>query len=173
MRVSPTFITVTKGLSIAPSSIAHFKWGWDSNPWVPLMLHYLLQPQRQTLPMFILRPTKTPDSLSRFRTFANRSMRFSKKPMLITSNSMINTGYRTSFRLETRFGYICRKSILQGPIGSSAYFFMDLTLSPRLWVAILLSSKLHPSLACNQCSMWTSFDHIFHHYWTHQRSQKI
>jgi hypothetical protein len=35
---------------------------------------------------------------------------------------MINTGYRTSFRLETKSGYICRRSVLQGPIGSSAHF---------------------------------------------------
>jgi hypothetical protein len=42
IRVSPMFNTVTTGLSIAPPSIAHFKWGYDSNIWVPLMLHYLL-----------------------------------------------------------------------------------------------------------------------------------
>jgi hypothetical protein len=86
-------------------------------------------------------------------------------------HAMINTGYHTSFRLATKSGYICRRSISQGPIGSSAHFAMGLTLSPRLWVAMLLSSTLHPSLACTQCSMWTSFDHIFHHYWTPQRSQ--
>jgi hypothetical protein len=162
---------ITTWLSIAPPTIAHFRWGWDSNPWVPLMLHYLLQPHRQNLPMFSLRPTKPPDSLSGFNTSANRSMRFCRKPMLSTSNAMINTGYRTSFRWETRSGYICRKSALQGPIESSTHFAMGLTLSPRLWVAMLLSSTLHPSLACTQCSMWTSFGHIFHHYWTPQRSQ--
>jgi hypothetical protein len=63
MRVFPMFNTTTTGLSIAPPTIAHFRWGWDSNPWVPLMLHYLLQPHRKNLPMFSLRPTKPPDSL--------------------------------------------------------------------------------------------------------------
>jgi hypothetical protein len=135
------------------------------------MLHYLLQPHRQTLPMFILRPKNPLDTLSRFITSANRSMRFYKNPILSTSNTMINTGYHTSFRLLTRFGYICRKSILQGPIESSAHFAMGLTLSARLWVAMILISTLYPYLACTQFSMWTSFGHIFHHYWTPQRSQ--
>jgi hypothetical protein len=150
------FNTATTGLSIAPPTIAPFRWGWDSNPWVPLMLHYLLQPHRQIIPMFSLRLTKPPDSLSRFNTSANRSMRFCRKPMLSTSNAMINTGYRTSFRWETRSGYICRKNALQGPIRSYVHFTMGLTLSPRLWVTMILSSTLPPSLACTQCSMWTS-----------------
>jgi hypothetical protein len=148
MRFSPMFKTVTTGLSIAPPTMAHLRWGWDSDPCVPLMLHYLLQPHRKTLPTFILRPKKPPDSLSGFNTSANRSMRFCKKPMLSTSSAMINTEYYTSFRLETSSGYICRKSILQGPIGSSTHFSMGLTLSPRMWVAIILSSTLHPSLDC-------------------------
>jgi hypothetical protein len=33
------------------------------------------------------------------------------------------------------------------------HFAMDLTLSPRLWVAMILSSTLRPSLACTQRSM--------------------
>jgi hypothetical protein len=122
------FNTVTTGLSIAPLAIAHFRWDWDSNPWVPLMLHYLLQPHRQTLPMFSLRPTNPPDSLSGFNTSSNRSMRFCRKPMLSTSSAMINTGYHTSFRLETRSGYICRRSILQGPIRSSAHFTIQVDI---------------------------------------------
>jgi hypothetical protein len=113
---------------------------------------------------------KSTRSLSGFSTSSNRSMRFCRNPMLSTSSAMINTGYRTSFRYEIRSGYICRKSALQGPIGSSTHFAMGLTLSPRMWVAMILSSTLHPSLACTQCSIWTSFDHIFHHYWTPQRS---
>jgi hypothetical protein len=165
------FITATIGLSIAPLAIAHFRWGWDSNPWVPLMLHYLLPPHRKTLPMFILRPTNPPDSLSGFITSTNRSRRFCRNPMLSTSNAMINIGYRTSFRFETKSGYICRRSVSHGPIGTSAHFTIVLTLSPRIWVAMLLSSTLHHSLACTQCSMWTYFGHIFHHYWTPRRSQ--
>jgi hypothetical protein len=158
------FSTATTGLSIAQLAIAHFRWGWDSNPWVPLMLHYLLQPHRKNLPIFSLRPTNPPVSLSRFNTSANRSMRFCRRPMLTTSSAMINTEYRTSFRRDTRSGYICRKTGLQGPIGSSSHFAMGLTLSPRLCIAMLLSSTFHPSLACTRCSMWTSFGHIFHHY---------
>jgi hypothetical protein len=133
------------------------------------MFHYLFQPHGQNLPMFNMRPTKPPDSLNGFSTSTNRSMRFGKKPMLSTSSAMINTGYRTSFRWDTSSGYICRKSALQVPIESPALFAMGLTLSPRLWVEMFFSSTFNPSLACTQCSMWTSFNHIFHHYWTPQR----
>jgi hypothetical protein len=135
------------------------------------MLHYLLYPHRQILPMFSPRLAKQPDSLSGFNRSANRSMRFYRNPRLSLSNAMIRTGYCTSFRWETKSGYICRKNSLQGPIRSSVHFSMGLTLSPRLWVAIFLSSTLPPSLDCTQCSMWTSFGHIFHHYWTPRRSQ--
>jgi hypothetical protein len=51
--------------------------------------------------MFSLRPTKPPDSLSRFNTSANRSRRFCRNPMLSTSRAMINIGYCKNFRLET------------------------------------------------------------------------
>ena len=88
------------------------------------------------------------------------------------NSAMINTGYHTSFRLVTKSGYISRRSVSRGPIGSFAHFAMGLTLSPRLWVTMLLSSTLPPSLACTHFSMWTSFGHIFHHYWTPHRSQK-
>jgi hypothetical protein len=93
------------------------------------------------------------DKATRFNTSTNRSRRFYRKPMLSTSRSMINIGYRTSFKLETRFGYTCRRSILQGPIRSFARFDMGLTPSPRLWVTMLLRSTLHHSLAYTQCSM--------------------
>jgi hypothetical protein len=121
--------------------------------------------------MFSLRSTKPLDLLSGFNTSANRSMRFYRNLMLSTRSSMINTGYHTSFRWDTRSGYICRNKSLQYPIGSSVHFDMGITLSTRLWVTMLLSSTLPPSLACTQCSMWTSSDHIFHHYWTPQRSK--
>jgi hypothetical protein len=126
------FNTTTTRLSIAPPTIAHFRRGWDSNPWVSLTLHYLLQLHMHTLPLFSLRLTKPPDSLRRFNTSANRSMRFFIKPMLSTRSAMINTEYHTSFRWDTRSSYICRKSSLQGPIKSSSHFAMGLTLSPRL-----------------------------------------
>jgi hypothetical protein len=158
------FNTTTKNLSIAPPTICHFRWGLDSNPWVSLMLPYLLQPRRKNIPMFSMRSTNPPNSFSRFNIFGNRSMRFFQKTMLSTSNAMINIGYHTSFRWETRSGYIFRKRSLQGPIRSSSHFDMGLTLSPYLWVAMSLRSTLHLSLACTQYSMCTSFDHIFHHH---------
>jgi hypothetical protein len=136
------------------------------------MLHFFLPPHRQTLLMIILRSTKPAYSLRGFNTSANRSRRFCRNPMLSINNTMINIGYHTSFRLATKFGYICRRSISRGPIGSFSHFYMGLTLSPRLWVAMILSSTLHPSLACIQCSMWISLGHIFHHYWTPQILQK-
>jgi hypothetical protein len=148
MRVSPLFSTITTRLSIAPPTIAHFRWGWDSNPCVPLMFHYLLQTYSQNILMFSLRPTKPLDSLSGFNTYAIRPMRFCRKPMLSKNNTVINIGYHISFRWEIRSGYICINNVLQGPIESPAHFVVGLTLSPRLWVAMLLISTLHPSLAC-------------------------
>jgi hypothetical protein len=147
------FITVTTRLSIAPLTISHFRWGWNSKPWVPLMLHYLFPPHRPTLPMFSLRLTNTLDILSGFIISTNRSKRFFSNPMLSTSSAMINIGYCTSFKLETKSGYIWRRSVSQVPIESSSHFDMGLTLSSRLCVAIILSSTLHPSFACSQCSM--------------------
>jgi hypothetical protein len=138
------FNTVTIGLSIALSIIAHFRWGWDSNPWVPWMFHYLLPPQNNTLPMFNLRPKNPLVSLSGFITYTNRSRRFFRNPMLSTSNIMINIGYHTSFRLETNSGYICRRSVSRGPIERFSHFSMGVTLSPRLWVKMILRSTLHP-----------------------------
>jgi hypothetical protein len=163
--------TVTTRLSVVPPSIAHFKWVWDSNHWDPLILHFLFPLHRHNLPLISLRSTKPPDSLSRFITSANRSRRFCRNPMLSTSNAMINMGYQSSFILVTKSDYICRWSISLGPIRTFSHFVMGLTLSPKLWVEIILSSTLHPSLACIQYSMWTSFSHIFHHYWTPPTSQ--
>jgi hypothetical protein len=140
------FNIVTTGLSIALSTIAHLKWGWDSNPWVPLMLHYLLPPHTQNLPMFSLRQTKPLDSLSEFITSANRSRRFFRNPMPSTSSAMIKIGYHTSFSLVKKSDYICRRNISHFPIKSFAHFSIGLSLSPRLWVEILLRSTLHPSL---------------------------
>jgi hypothetical protein len=116
--------------------------------------------------MISLRSKNPPDSLSGFSTSANRFRRFCRSPMLSTRSTMINTRYHTSFKLATKSSYICRRSVSQGPIEISTHFAMGLTLSPRLWVEMILSSTLHPSLVYTQCSMWTSFDHIFHHYWT-------
>jgi hypothetical protein len=133
-------------------------------------MYFLLPPHKHTLPLISLQSTKPPDSLTGFNTSANRSRRFCRNPMLSTSSAMINIGYHTSFRLATKSGYICRRSVSLGPIRSFAHFVMGLTLSPRLWVAMLLSSTFHPSLVYIQYSMWTSFGHILHHYWTLLRS---
>jgi hypothetical protein len=161
---------VTTWLSIVPPTIAHLWWVWDSNPWDSLMLHFLLLPHIQNLPLINKRSTKPQDSLSGFITSANRSKRFCRNPMLSTSSTTINTGYHTSFRLATKSSYICRRSVSSGPIRSFDHFVMGLTLSPRLWVEMILSSTLHPSMVYIQYSIWTSFSHIFHHYWTPLRS---
>jgi hypothetical protein len=102
-------------------------------------------------------------------TSSNRFRIFYRSPMPSTSNAMINTRCHTSFRWEIKFGCTCRKNALWGPIGSFVHSAMELTPSPRSWDIILLSSTFPPSLACTQYLMWTSFNHIFHHYWTPQR----
>jgi hypothetical protein len=135
--------TVTIGFSLVPSTISHFRWVWDSNPWDPLMLEFLLPPHKQTLPLIILKLKKTPYSLNGFNTSTNRSMRFCKNLMLTTSTAMINTGYHTNFRLEIKSGYICKRNFSPCPIGIFSHFVMGLTLSPRLWVAMILISTLH------------------------------
>jgi hypothetical protein len=135
------------------------------------MLHSLFPPHRKNIPLISLQLTKPPDSLRGFNTSANRSRRFCRNLMLSTSNAMINTGYHTSFRLATKSGYIYRRSVSSIPIERFSHFVMGLTLSPRPWVEIILISKIHPSLVSIQYSMWTSFNHIFHHYWTLLRLQ--
>jgi hypothetical protein len=134
------------------------------------MLHFLFAQQKQTLPLISLRSTKPLYSLRGFNTYTNKSRIFCRNPMLSTRNAMINIGYHISFKLATKSGYICRRSISLGPIKIFSHFVMGLTLSPRLWVSMILSSTLHPSLVFIQYSMWTSFDHIFDHYWTPMRS---
>jgi hypothetical protein len=134
------------------------------------MLHFLLPPYRQTLPLISLRSKKPPNSLSRFNTSTNRSKIFCRNLMRSTSNATINTGYHTNFRLATKFGYIFRRSVSASPIKIFSHSVIGLTLSPRLWVAMILSSTLHPFLVCIHYSMWTSLGNIFHHYWTPLRS---
>jgi hypothetical protein len=84
--------------------------------------------------------------------------------------SFFNIGYHTSLRLAIESSYIFKRNVSLGPIKSFSHFVMVLTLSPRLWVAMLLSSTLHPSLVCIHYSMWTFFSHIFHRYWRPLRS---
>jgi hypothetical protein len=154
MRFFPILSITTIEPYIAQPATTPFRWGWDFNHWVPWMLQYPLQPPRQTHIMLQLELTKPPISLSGSSTSANRFRIFYRS----TSSSMINIGCHT-----------CRKKTLEGLIESFFHFFMDPTPSPRLWVTMILSSTFPPSLACTQCSMWTSFSLIFHHYWTPQR----
>jgi hypothetical protein len=106
-------IAITE-LSIARLTTTPFRWGLGFQPLVPLMSHYPLRPHRKNLPMFNQRSTKPPSLLNGFSTSTNRSMIFCRNPMLSTSSAMINIGCHTSFRWETRFGCICRRS-LTGP----------------------------------------------------------
>jgi hypothetical protein len=155
---------------IAQSTTSPFRWGWDSNHWIPWMLHYPLRPPRPTRPMLWMTLKKPQDSLSESSTSTNRFNIFYISPMPSTRSAMINTRCHTSFRWETKFGCTCRKNALQVLIRSFFHSIMNLKPSPRLWVTMILSSTFPPSLACTECSMWTSFGHIFHHYWTPWRS---
>jgi hypothetical protein len=146
-----------------------FQVGLGFQPLGPMDVALPLAATQEDSSMLQLKLTKPPSSLRRSNTSTNRFNIFYRSPMPSTSSAMINTGCHTSFRWETKFGCTCRKNALQGLIRSFIHSIMDLTPSPRLWVTMLLSSTFPPSLACTQCSMWTSFDHIFHHYWTPQR----
>jgi hypothetical protein len=163
------FNTATKEPYIVEPTTSHFRWGWDFNHWVPWTLQYPLQPPTQTRHMLQLKLTKPPGSLSESSTSTKRFRIFCRSLMKGTSNAIINTRCRTSFRWATNFGFTCRKKALHGLIRSFVHSFMDLTPSPRLWVIMLLISTFPPSLVCTQCSMWTSFGLIFHHYWTPRR----
>jgi hypothetical protein len=156
---------------IAQPATTPFMWGWDFNHLVPWMLHYPLWPPRQTHPILKLKLTKIPGSLSGSITSANKLRIFFRSSIPCTRSSMINTGCHTSFRWEIKFGYTCRKNILHDPIERFIHYTMYHIPSPRLWMTMILISTFHPSLACTQCLMWTSFGHTFHHYW-HLRGRK-
>jgi hypothetical protein len=152
MRAFHMFIIATTKPYIAQLATTPFKWDWDSNNWVPWMLHYPLWPPRANHPLIQLKLTKPPDSLSGSSTSTNRFRTFYRSPMPSTSNTMLNTRCHISFRWEKNFGCTCRKNALQGPIGSFSLSIMDLTSSPRMWVTIILRSKFPLSLAYSQCS---------------------
>jgi hypothetical protein len=132
------------------------------------MLHFPLRSPRLTHLLLQLKLTKPPGSLSGSITSSNRFMISYISPMTSTSSAMINIGCHISFRWATKFGCTCRKNALKDPIRSFAHSVMGHTPSPRLWGIIILSSTFLLSLACTQCSTWTSFDLISHHYWTPQ-----
>jgi hypothetical protein len=146
-----------------------FRWDWDSNHSFPWILQYPLRPPRLTCHLLPLKLTKPPSSLSGYNTSTNRFRIFYRSPMPSASNAMINIGCHISFRWEIKFGCTYRKNALQGPIESLSHSVMDLTLSPRLWVTMLLNSTFPLSLACTQYSTWIPFDLTSHHYWTPQR----
>ena len=133
------------------------------------MFHFPFQSPRLTHLLLQLKLKKPPSSLSRSSTSTNRFKISYRSLMTSTSNAMINIGCHISFRWETKFGCTCRKNALQDPIGSFAHSVMGRTPSPRLWGIMLLHSTLLLSLAYTQSSTWTSFDLIFHHYWTPRR----
>jgi hypothetical protein len=132
------------------------------------MLHFPLRSHLPTHLLLQLNLTKPLDSLSGSRTSANRFRISYKIPMTSTRSTMINIEYHISFRWATKFGYTCRKSTLQDPIGSCTHSIMGRTPSPRPWGIMLLISTFLLSLACTQCSTWISFALISHHYWTPQ-----
>jgi hypothetical protein len=135
------------------------------------MFHFPLRSPRPTHLLLQLRLTKPPGSLRGSNTSTNRFRISYRSPMTSTSSTMINIGCHISFRWATKFGCTCRKNALQDPIGSFTHSVMDRTPSPRLWGIMLLSSTFLLSLACTQCSTWTSFSLISHHYWTPQSSR--
>jgi hypothetical protein len=132
------------------------------------MLYFPLWSPRLTPLVLQLRLTKPPNSLRGSNTSTNRFRISYRSLMTSTSSAMINIELHISFRWATKFGCTCRKNALQDPIGSFSHFDMGRTPSPRLWGIMLLLSTFLLSLACIQCSTWTSFSLISHHYWTPQ-----
>jgi hypothetical protein len=130
------------------------------------MLKFPLRSPRLTHLLLQLKLTNPPGSLSGSNTSTNRFRMYYKSPMTITTSDMINIRCHISFRWAIKFGCTCRKNALQDPIRSFAHSIMGCTPSPRLWGIIILSSTFLLSLACTQCSTWTSFGLISHHYWT-------
>lgn len=89
--------------------------------------------------MFIPKLIKPPILLNTFSTFASRFMISWINPMIVTKNIMINIGCHMSFKLVTRFGFICRRNALLESIKSFNHFDMGFTSSTRLLVIMILS----------------------------------
>lgn len=103
-------------LSITQLSTTPFRWAWDFNHWVPLMLHFPLQLHRKKLYMFNLNLKKLPSLMNEFNISMRRSMIYYKKLILSANDAMINTQCHTNFKWEIRFGCIYRRNTLQMPI---------------------------------------------------------
>ena len=141
-----------------------FRWAWDSSYYVPLMWPCHLRLLTHICLTSSLKQVRQPASLSTSNIFASRSMTLWRNQIPSTSNDMIDIGCHTSFRWATKSGCICKRNALPEPIKNSDHFDMVLTPLPRLWETMNLSSAFPHSLACTQCSMWTAFNHTFHHY---------
>jgi hypothetical protein len=116
MRVFPMLNIAKTKPYIAQLTTTPFRWGWDSNHWVPLMLHYPLWPPRLTHPLLQMNLKNPPGSLSGSNKSANSFSIFYRNPIPSTRNAMINMRCHISFRWETKFGCTCRKKALQVPI---------------------------------------------------------
>jgi hypothetical protein len=164
----PMSIIATTEPYISQLATTPFRWGWDSNHWVPYVLHFPLRSPRPTHLLFQLKLTKSSCSLIASNTSSNRFRISYIIPMTSTKSAMINIWCHISFRWETNFGCTYRKNNLQDPIGSFSHSIMGRTPSPRSSGIILLSSTFLLSLAYTKCSMWISFALTSHHYWTPQ-----
>jgi len=130
MKSSPNSSTATKEFSIAQLATTPFRWGWYSSHYVPLMCPYHLQLLTQIRLTSNPKMIEIPTSLNTLRTSSNMSMTYWIEQMLSTNNIMISIGCHTSFKLVTKFRYICRRSI---SLGSTASFTCsDTSLKPSL-----------------------------------------
>jgi hypothetical protein len=128
------------------------------------MLHFPLRSPRLTHILLQRKLTTPPGSLSGSITSTNKFRISYRSPMTSTKSAMINIGCHISFRWATKFGCICKKNALQGPIGSFSHSVMGHTPSPRPWGIMIFILAFLLSLACTQCSTWISFALISHHY---------
>jgi hypothetical protein len=74
-----------------------FQVGLGFQPLGPMDVAPPLRPPRKTRRLLQLQLKNTPGLLSGSNTYVNRFMIFYRIPMPSTSNSMINTGFHTSF----------------------------------------------------------------------------
>ena len=131
MKASPMASTATTYFSISQLAKTPFRWGLDSNHYVPLMWLYHLKLLKQICLMSSLKLIGLTNSLSVFNTSTISSMSYLTETMLSTSNDMINISCHTSSRWTTKFGYICRRSASLGPTASFSRSDMGHTPSPR------------------------------------------
>ncbi len=166
MRVSLMCNTAIINLSVARLAAVPFRWVCDFNHCVWLMLQCLMRLHRYNFHMYSPILINQPGLLNASNTSTSTCMISWIIPMPSTRNKMTNIGCHISFRWVKKFGCIYINNL--EPIGSSDQSNMGLTPSPWPWETIFSSSTFPHSLACTQHSMWTAFNHTFHHYLTHQ-----